>query len=779
MVGSLLRYGSSQLASSITLDFLAPSLLLRRAAHSDASASKTNSSAKRASSNAQSQSAHILTSPPRRRTIRVQSPPTTARNLPNVISTLQSQLRKFHHQLSIDLSDAQADVYNRILSEVRAAVETRDLAKAWELWTTFKQKNLLRVFGPAQYDLYSRFVATMFRPAPKDRPFAPSDLKVLEELAMATAAAGASAGLQAYMIYLIKKSDTNGALQLFHRYLARMQEKHRAGLPAETSEDGEPEGRDIEASDELKQTASTHVHGDILLCAITAWAMRDEFLEAIQTTLQTTTRLSSFKVGPFLRQLPNDRALRDKVEMFVRRLELARLLARPTAFGLHLNNMANDRNEKIIQSFYESISEGVLGPQPWIAVQESAVSPQMPIYLSEATWSSFLTAFMRCRRTDLAGAVWNDMQKLGVTPGVLTWNALIDGYADLGDVEKALNSWNLMLSQGGRPDALTYRAVIRALFSSYRAVDAMRRFREFEKNLQELGPPEDAVLLVVYNTVLNGLLWSNQVQEARSLFRDMQARGPKPDIVSFNTFMKYYATKGELKELAAMLEAIEPAGLKGDVFTFSIVLSALLKVRNDAADVVIKLMRRQGLQPNTATLSAIIDNLMKAQTPESFKAALQLLSKMELNEFPDVVPNEVTYTSILASIHRSDWLDPQTAKEYTESIWNKMVLRYVQPSRVTYHVLLKACLDGESAGGTQEALKYFRDMVTRRVHVSGDTWYIILHRLMKRDELELALALLREMEDSGFEPGNALTDLIQRIRRRAWGRMKTGPKAYI
>lgn len=706
----------------------------------------------------------------------MQSTSTSENNLPIILSNLKSQLKQFHNQLTCDLSDSQAEVFNRILPEVRTAVETRDLAKAWKLWMTFKQKNLIRVFGPTQYDMYARFVATMFNTESSDRLFTSSELEALEEMAMATATAGSITGLKAYMIFLIRKNDPEAVLRLFHRYFALIQEKRSASSSAD-GQDGDGEGN---TSDEAERTASIHVHGDLLLSAITAWAMRDAFMEAVQTTSRISTRLPSSRTSVFIRHLPDDRALREKVETYTRRLETARLLARPTAFGLHLNNLANDRNDKAILSIYGALVEGLMGPEPWISAKESETSPDKPLRLLESTWSSFMTAFMKCRRTDLAAGVWNDMHKLGVTPGVLTWNALIDGYSDIGDNEKAVGSWNLMQSQGCKPDALTYRAVIRALFSAHRPVDAMQKFHDFESYLRQAGPLEDSVVLVVYNTAISGLLWNNQESEARAILQGMQqARGPKPDIVTFNTFMKYHATKGDLKALADLVDAIEPAGLKGDVFTFSIVLSALLKVRNDAADIVIKLMKKQGLQPNTATLSAIIDHLMKTQTQESFKTALQLLSKMESNEFEDAAPNEVTYTAILASIHRSDWLDPATTKEYRKVIWDKLLLRNIQPNRVTYHVLLKACLENESPESVQEALRYFRDMVARRVHVSGDTWYIILYRLMKREEWELALELVREMEESGFEPGNALLDLVQKIRRRAYGRIKAGPRAYI
>ncbi|OBZ78796.1 hypothetical protein A0H81_00854 [Grifola frondosa] len=307
-----------------------------------------------------------------------------------------------------------------------------------------------------------------------------------------------------------------------------------------------------------------------------------------------------------------------------------------------------------------------------------------------------------------------------------------------------------------------------------------KRFRAFEQEFRNSKlRPDDSTVIVVYNTVLHDLLLTHQEAEAQSILLKIEADGPKPDIITYNTFLAYYAKKGDLRALANTLKALGPAGVVGDVFTFSTILSALIKVRSDAAQIMINFMKMQGVKPNTATLSTIIDYQMKQQTEQNFKMALELLTRMEQNEFEDAQPNEVTYTSILMGIHRGNWLDPKVAEEYGQLLWEKMRSRNIQPKRTTYNILIKACLENPESEGVQAALRYYNDMVKRRVFIANDTWYIIIRGLMDRKEWALAHEIVVDLRRSGLEPSSALSDLAHRVRKRVNEMMKAGPASYF
>jgi hypothetical protein len=155
---------------------------------------------------------------------------------------------------------------------------------------------------------------------------------------------------------------------------------------------------------------------------------------------------------------------------------------------------------------------------------------------------------------------------------------------------------------------------------------------------------------------------------------------------------------------------------------------------------------------------------------------MELLQKMETN--PNAQPNDVTYTGILASLHR--WVSPNTvlAEECEKYVLKKMKERNIQPNRVTYHILIKACLENPEPEGLRRALGYYREMANRKISMNYDTWYVLLHGLISREEWavgdEVVVELLKYIK-----PVGALDSLVGRIQRRTAWRTKLGPKAYI
>ncbi|CCL98303.1 uncharacterized protein FIBRA_00297 [Fibroporia radiculosa] len=693
-----------------------------------------------------------------------------------LISKLDLQLQQFHGVRVGKLTDSQVELFNRAILSLRAATQPADLRKAWTVWGELKKRRMLQFFGPSQYNMCSRIILAVCEDADARDTWEQLDRNAVEEIAVGAAAGGSTDGLKAYMLSSIRRNDPAIVHKLYERYRAVLGEKVSWRDVDDMEAD---EGGSFNASDSFRFSAETLVRGDILLAEVTAHAMQNDFAAAFRSCLQTSIRLSPHGVKGFLEQLNSD-DLRQKVAEYVRRLEVARLVARPAAFSRQLANLTRDNASLLLEKLYAAIIEGLLGHDPWLTVANTDIGRGSLIPIPEFAWASFITGFMRCRRTDLAEKLWDDMVRFGVQPTVAMWTALIDGYGELKAVKQVLSTWDIMCQQGITPDAMAYRALIHGLYHANHPQDAFREFRLFQSKVSKspLSFQESAVR-VVYNTVLHGLLFQSLEPEANAVLDNMQAKGPKPDIVTFNTFLRYYARQNQLKAFANVLDTIERTGLVGDVFTFSIVLSALLKIRDDAPQIMLNLMAKHGVQPNATTLTAIIDHQMRTQTDDGLRSALQLLTKMELNEVPDAQPNDITYTSILSGIHRGKWLRREAAEEYRRLIWGRMRARDITPKRTTYNILIKACLENSQPEGVLDAMRYYRDMVRRRISMSNDTWYIILHALVSRGEWALANELVEDIQRSGFTPAGALLDLMMRVRKHMAQKAKLGPAGYI
>lgn len=686
------------------------------------------------------------------------------KTVPGPDSTVFERLKKqinLIHDPSRNPSSPQTDIYNSTVVRIQQAVKHRNFHAVLDYWRYLEQRRLLHFLGPVQLEMISELMASSFIPALcSDEPWDPNMWKLIEDIALRAAVNRATRALEACMVTHLRRNDPEAVIVLYERFKKGMGDDEIWSDPRKEHE---------ESALAVDQTSSDGAipflpgRVAILLAVITAHAIQDSFPAALKTCLATVVRFHSYTTEDFLKHLRHDPPLQKKVESYVQCLNTARIVARPPSLSKQITNLAEGQRVKHLERLYQAVLDGLSGPDPYLAADPSKVTPIRLVAMTEVGWTSFLVAFLKCRRRDLAAKIWDDMSRFGLRPGVSMWTALLDAYDSIGAVDEAVTGWQMMRSQGVKPDGLTYRALISALFNGHKADDAMHIFHKFQTELMPSCSFEQ--ILSVHNTVLHGLLYANRVETATSLLTTMEGNGPAPDIVSFNTFLAHYGRRGDFKALAVIVNKMTLANLVGDVFSFSTILSALLKAgRSDAPEMMLGLMRKQGVQPNVATFSAIIDQQMRQQDEKSLLAVMRMLQQMEQD--PMIHPNDVTYTSILAGLYRDSWLPAERAEDLRVDIVGRMKARDIKLNLATYHTLIRACMDYDRPEGLQNALGYYHDMRRRKMPFVHTTWYILLAGLIQRGEWGHADELVRDMHVSGFKPVGSVLQLVSRIRKR-------------
>ncbi|KAG6911522.1 hypothetical protein DXG01_011824 [Tephrocybe rancida] len=502
----------------------------------------------------------------------------------------------------------------------------------------------------------------------------------------------------------------------------------------------------------------------LLLAVIAAHATQDAFQEALEALLKSAIRIYPTSVDPFLAtNFARDEAFAAKFKHFVARLDLARFVSHTTSLTRHIMNLAAERSPQRLEGFYNSIIDGLSGPDAYIAPHPSKKTLKQTVALTEIVWVSFLSSFLKHRRRDLASKVWTDQVSCGVTPGVPFWTALIDAYGSMNEFNDAVASWNMMKAQGIQPDALTYRALISAFFRGRKFPEALKVFQAFQKLPSQ--DPSNPHVLAVYNTTVAGLLSFNEEVTVQAIIAKMDTHGPKPDLVTYNTLLAYYGRRSNFKALASLIGRMTELKVVGDVYTFSTILSALLRAgRDDAPDLLIDIMRRQGVQPNVATYSAIIDGQMQDPTIQSLNVVMRLLQRME--EDVATQPNVKTYTAILAGLPRIQGADPEQMDEWWMAIVERMKKRRIEPNQVTYHILIGASLRIGSPAGLNRALSYYHHMRERRM-MDDSTWYVLLLGLRQRENWQVGEEIIRDMVASGHQPSLKVERLVTTIGLRS------------
>ncbi|TRM66455.1 hypothetical protein BD626DRAFT_487803 [Schizophyllum amplum] len=529
----------------------------------------------------------------------------------------------------------------------------------------------------------------------------------------------------------LRENEPQLILEVYQQYEAALLASKPAEQP-ETEELKDHNGVDLA---HLSFDPTVHDRVEFMLFAVTSHILLDNFHAALRLYIDFSESIQHQNTVNFLQVTLADlkQPLADRMRPMLVKLEAARLISRPHALSKRLMRYAA-KGVKQIQSLYDTSSKDCL-QDAFIAADEALVSEYRPVAMTEALWTSFLTAFIRCGRKDLAHKVWQNMVSLGLRPGVSMYTAMLDTYA--------ARLWSTIVNAGVQPDALSYRALISGLMKGDRIPEAMERYEEFKRLRLAESPPELAIM--VFNTLLHELLLSRTPDAAGGVFKDMVAHGVVPDQVTYNTFLAYYARREDMTGLSNTIEVMRAANLYGDEFTYSSVLAGLTRVgRKDAADLVHDIMNSLGLRAGTHMYTSLITQQLTEGTDTSLNAARDV-------------------HAILTGLHRGKWLDDEERRRRRDDILRRMANRGLQLNRVTYHILIKACLNQEHS--IPDALMYYREMLARRL-VTPDTYYLLLSGLVHWEQWDVGDELVREMQTLKVQMSPSTRQMVRSIQTR-------------
>ncbi|CAL0302520.1 unnamed protein product [Lupinus luteus] len=173
--------------------------------------------------------------------------------------------------------------------------------------------------------------------------------------------------------------------------------------------------------------------------------------------------------------------------------------------------------------------------------------------------NSLISMYSKCKRVDIAASIFDNLKE----KTIVTWNAMILGYAQNGCVNEALNLFCTMQTQDIKPDSFTLVSVITALaeLSVIRQAKwihghAIRTF--IDKNV------------FVATALVDMYAKCGAIQTARKLFDMMQER----HVLTWNAMIDAYGTHGLGKEALDLFTKMEKGDVRPNDITFLSVISA-------------------------------------------------------------------------------------------------------------------------------------------------------------------------------------------------------------
>ncbi|CAA7406593.1 unnamed protein product [Spirodela intermedia] len=177
--------------------------------------------------------------------------------------------------------------------------------------------------------------------------------------------------------------------------------------------------------------------------------------------------------------------------------------------------------------------------------------------------------YSRCGALATARLVFERMR----AKNVVSWNSMIDGYAQGGDAEEAMRLFEQMLAEGIKPTEVTIMAAVHACSD----LQDLEMGKKLHKLVAELGLSSN---VSVMNSLIAMYSRCRRVETAVEIFEGLRQRGTAT-LVSWNAMISGYAQNrrgGAALELFRMMVAQRNDAVQPDSFTLVSVIQAVAEL---------------------------------------------------------------------------------------------------------------------------------------------------------------------------------------------------------
>ncbi|KAJ4971636.1 hypothetical protein NE237_004735 [Protea cynaroides] len=277
----------------------------------------------------------------------------------------------------------------------------------------------------------------------------------------------------------------------------------------------------------------------------------------------------------------------------------------------------------------------------FLSIQLHSVAIKTGFYMYIYVGSALISSYVKCGRLGDAYRVFEEMP----VKNVVSWTAIIDGFAQDLQVEKCMELYHQMRRFNLKPNDFTFVSLLRACTGC----GSLGKGRTAHCQAIHMGL---CSFVHVANALISMYSKCGIIKEAFYVFEEMQAR----DIISWNSLIAGYAQHGLAEPAISLFKEMEQQKIQPDAITFLAVLSSCRHVGLvEQGRLYFNSMLEHGVRPDLDHYSCIVDLLGRAGFLEE---AQEFVQKMPIR------PNAIIWGSLLSSsrLHGNVWVGIQAAE---------------------------------------------------------------------------------------------------------------------
>ena len=302
---------------------------------------------------------------------------------------------------------------------------------------------------------------------------------------------------------------------------------------------------------------------------------------------------------------------------------------------------------------------------------------------------------------------------------IVTWNALISGYAQQGQGHEALNCFEQMQSEGIAPDAVTFICTLKVCGE----VGAIDKGKQIHTDTISRGLLKKDVVLG--NVLVDMYCKCGRLEKAHEVLKEL----PMRDVVSWNALIAGFVSQGQSHEAMNCFEQMQNEGISPDPVTILCILKACSSIGaiNKGKLIHDEIVNKGLLEKDVAIGTALVDMYAKcgmltkaqelleelpfrnmvswsvliagyAEQRRGYEA-LKCFEQMQSEGF---APDRVTLLSVLSACSNSGLLDE------AQTLFGNMAMEYGLSPSLHHHTCMVVILG--SIGNFEKAMEVIKVM---------------------------------------------------------------------
>ncbi|KAJ7561645.1 hypothetical protein O6H91_03G036200 [Diphasiastrum complanatum] len=275
--------------------------------------------------------------------------------------------------------------------------------------------------------------------------------------------------------------------------------------------------------------------------------------------------------------------------------------------------------------------------------------------------NTLIEMYGKCSSVFDAHKVFNAMPE----HNVFSWTAIILAYANHGQCQEAISLFGQMQQAGIAPDKVVFVIVLKACAR----IAALEQGKELHSQIIKYGYVSD---VIVGSVLVDMYAKCGDIEHAHQVFNNMRER----NVVSWNTMIAGYAERGLWKEALALYGRMGKEGVQPNNVTFVALLKACTSIASlEQGKQLHSHIIKSGFESDVIVGSALVNMYAKCKCIDHARQVFNNIHERDV----------VLWNAMIAG-----YAEQGLGKEAL-ALYEQMKQEDIQPTNVTYVVLLKAC----------------------------------------------------------------------------------------